>query len=177
MAEPYLSQITMLSFNWPPRRWSMCDGQLLPIAQNQALYSLLGDTYGGDGKVSFALPDLRSRTPLHPGSDAIGQLYKQGQKGGSETVTLTSSQMPYHGHFVFASADSANSITFDNTVFSSAMDLKKNVPAAVYSAQGNLVALAGDTVSVSGNSQPHNNLQPSLTVNFCISLAGVFPSR
>lgn len=166
MSEPFLSQISIIGFNFAPRGWAFCDGQLLPIAQNQSLYSLLGTTFGGDGRTTFALPDMRGRTPMHKGIE-----YSIGTKAGSETVTLTAAEISLHNHLVKASDQPANKTQpANNTVLGKAQ-------TPVYCNADNIVGLKASTVSRSGGSMPHNNMQPSLALNFIIALQGLFPSR
>ncbi|WP_269580827.1 phage tail protein [Roseibium sp. Sym1] len=170
MSEPFLAEIRLIGFNFAPRGWAFCDGQILPINQNQSLYSLLGTTYGGDGRTSFALPDLRSRTPIHRSSG-----HSLGQKSGAETVTLTAAQIPAHTHAVKASSLAGNSNQPMGRVLaapSSAANLTYRAPEAATS-----TPMRSGTVSNAGGSQAHNNMQPYLTVNFCIALQGLFPSR
>jgi microcystin-dependent protein len=164
MSEPFLAEIKIISWNFPPKGWAFCSGQFLPINQNQALFSLLGTTYGGNGQTTFALPDFRGRAPIH-----VGQGFIEGQAGGQEFHTVTSSEMPAHNHFVSAS----------------------NTPGTVNTPSGNFLAnsnvspyrTAADTtfnataISNVGGSQPHENRQPYLVVNFIIALQGIFPSR
>ena len=170
MAEPFLSEIRMFGFGWPPRGWAECDGQILPINQNQSLYSLLGTTYGGDGRTSFALPDLRSRTPV--GMDAS---LRQGQGEGGETVTLTGANMPAHRHPLNATTEGGTTKSFDGNILASAVD--GGSPTDYYAEPQNLVSFASQSVSYIGGSMSHNNEQPSLVVNFCIAMQGLFPSR
>lgn len=165
MSEPFLGEIKIVSFNFPPRGWAVCNGQVLPINQNQALFALLGTTYGGNGQTTFALPDMRGRVPVH-----IGPTIAQGQQGGQEAVTLTTSQLPAHGH--------ARASTLQAT----SNNASGNVPAgqprrgvARYTDAGSAVVLAG--APVAGGSQPHPNMQPSLVLNVVIALQGIFPSR
>lgn len=168
MAEPFLSEIRVFGFNFPPRGWTTCDGQLLPIAQNQSLYSLLGTTYGGDGRTNFKLPDLRGRTPIH-----FGPAFAQGKSGGSETVTLTASEMPSHTHPLEATTSTA-------TVNTPANNLLATLPAdkADFTAPADSITTMNPAaIATAGGSLPHNNMQPSLVLNFCIALTGVFPSR
>jgi len=172
MSEPFLAEIHIFGFNFPPRGWATCDGQVLPINQNQSLYSLLGTTYGGDGRTTFALPDLRGRTPLHVGNSTTpGSVnHSQGQKSGEETHILTPSEMPGHDHSVAANAASATSD-----------EPQGNLPArAGFDAYGGATALGAfgtETVNDTGGGQGHDNMQPWLAVNFCIALQGIFPSR
>ena len=165
MSEPFLSQIGIFGFNFAPRGWAQCDGQILPINQNQSLYSLLGTTYGGDGRTSFGLPDLRGRVPIHfDGSHALGQ------RSGQETVVLGAAQTPAHSHNLTVSTDDAASNDPLNNVFA-----KANFD--VYHEATNLVPLIGGSTGNVGGSQAHNNMQPYLAINFCIALVGIFPSR
>ncbi|PTW60061.1 microcystin-dependent protein [Breoghania corrubedonensis] len=166
MAEPFLAEIKIIGFNFAPRGWAFCDGQILPINQNQSLYSILGTTYGGDGRTTFALPDLRSRTPVHSGED-----YRLGAKSGSETVTLTVAQIPEHSHSVFASSTIADQRSVDGTVLAQSPMLYADPQV------GNMTQLRSGTVVNTGGNQAHNNMQPYLTLGFCIALQGLFPSR
>lgn len=173
MSEPFLGQISMVGFNFAPRGWALCDGQILPINQNQALFSLLGDTYGGDGRTSFALPDLRGRAAVHPGGGPGLDNITWGQRGGAEAVALAASEMPVHRHDLLASTDLANANVPGNAL-----------PAArgrggllLYAAPGSEVAMNPDTVTVAGANAPHDNMQPYLVLNFVIALQGIFPSR
>lgn len=167
MSEPFLAEIRMLGFNFAPRGWAFLDGQILPIEQNQNLYSLLGTTYGGDGRTSFALPDLRGRTPIHEdGSHPLGQ--KQGQEG----ITLSVAEMPAHSHAAHASSADANTNTSPNNIM--ATEVGNDL---AYGPANDLTSLQEGTVGNTGGSQPHSNMQPYLCVNFCIALQGLFPSR
>ena len=181
MGTPFLSEIKIVAFDYPPKGWAFCNGQLLPINQNQALFSLLGTMYGGDGRVNFALPDLRGRVAMHLGNGHI-----QGEKGGSESVTLTQAQMPAHMHFFSCDATTpatSNSGTpaantcLGQTIGSPAQG--SNFPVSLYDANvaGQFGTLAPQALSNAGGSQPHNNMQPYLSLNFVIALQGVFPSR
>lgn len=165
MAEPFLSEIRIMSFVFPPRGWALCNGQLLPINQNQGLFSLLGTTFGGDGRVNFALPDLRGRVPIH-----VGSSHTLGERGGEQAHTLNISEIPTHTHVAFAST-STNSAT---PVPSGAV--LTDSPSQLYAAAGNLTSINPGTVANVGGSQAHLNMQPFLTLSFCIALQGIFPS-
>lgn len=169
MSEPFLAEIRIVGFNFAPRGWAFCDGQILPINQNQSLYSLLGTTYGGDGRTSFALPDLRSRTPIHE-SDG----HSLGQKSGAETVTLTAAEIAAHTHTVKASSDVGDNASpaNDNLATVPPGEMLYRDPEA-----GSMTALRSGTVTNAGGGQAHNNMQPYLTLSFCIALRGLFPSR
>ena len=164
MAEPFLSEIRLMSFVFAPKGWALCNGQLLPINQNQALFSLLGTTFGGDGRVNFALPDLRGRTPIHVGSG-----HTLGERGGEQAHTLSIAELPEHTHVLQGSNTAGNVANPSGAVLAQALN--------VYSAnQGNLVALNPASIVNTGGSQAHLNMQPFLTLNFCIALQGIFPS-
>jgi microcystin-dependent protein len=165
MAEPFLSEIRIMSFIFPPKGWALCNGQLLPIAQNQALFALLGTTYGGDGRVNFALPDLRGRTPIHEGKHTLGE------KGGSPSVTLTLSQLPAHIHPVNVDTNTAATNVETGNVFAN------STPNNLYGPVQNLSATNPTTVTTVGGSQAHVNMQPYLVLSFCIALQGIFPSQ
>jgi microcystin-dependent protein len=164
MAEPYMSEIRMFSSNFAPKGWALCDGQLLPINQNQALFSLLGTTYGGNGQTNFALPDLRGRVPMHMGAG-----FTLGEVSGTETVTLQMSEMPAHTHLVAASGA-------DATLNSPAGNVFAVSPGNVYENSGGTPLMA-PTITNTGGSQPHENRQPLLAITFCIALQGIFPSQ
>lgn len=168
MAEPFLSEIRMMSFSFPPKGWALCNGQLLPINQNQALFSLLGTTYGGDGRVNFALPDLRARTPIH-----MGEGHTLGERGGEQAHTLSIAELPTHTHVASASNSTANAPVPNNAGTGLVL---ANSPDNLYGPPVNLVALNAGTVTNTGGSQAHLNLQPFLTLSFCIALQGIFPS-
>ncbi len=174
MSEPFLAEIRIVAFNFAPRGWAFCDGQSLPINQNQSLYSLLGTTYGGDGRTSFALPDLRGRVPIHHGSSNGGD-HLLGAKGGEETHTLSAAETPNHGHTLRATSAAAAALGGTDNVLA---QTSTNV-GAVYSDEnerGNVVQLASAAIATTGG-QAHENMQPFLTLNFCIALMGLFPSR
>lgn len=179
MAEPFLGEIRMTGFNFNPRGWAKCDGQLLPISQNSALFSLLGTIYGGDGRTTFALPDMRGRVPIHQGNGPGLSDRRIGSKAGTQTETLNITQIPSHNHGstalkVGVSSDDADSDDPDGAVFGvSSADAFK---AAAADATMAPTSVTGDTDN-NGGSQAHNNMQPYLTVNFIIALVGLFPSR
>lgn len=168
MAEPFLSEIRMVSFNFAPKGWALCNGQLLPINQNQALFSLLGTTFGGDGRVSFALPDLRSRTPIH-----VGDGHTLGERGGEQAHTLSIAELPTHVHVLTASGTQGNN-QFPN--FSNVGNLLAQDPGNAYAPPNNLQPFNAGTITNTGGSQAHLNMQPFLTLTFCIALQGIFPS-
>ncbi|MCM2313945.1 MAG: tail fiber protein [Thermoanaerobaculia bacterium] len=163
MAEPFLSEIRVMSFVFAPKGWALCNGQLLPINQNQGLFSLLGTTFGGDGRVNFALPDLRGRTPIHVGSG-----HTLGERGGEPAHTLSIAELPTHTHVFNASQANADAPTPGNSVFGTSNNM--------YAAPSNLTAVNSGTITNTGGSQAHLNMQPFLTLSFCIALQGIFPS-
>ena len=172
MADPFLAEIRIFPYTFAPKGWAFCDGQLLPISQNTALFSLLGTTYGGDGKSTFALPDLRGRAPMHPGHGAGLSSRTLGEAGGSETVTLSEAQMPAHSHAMMAQTNPANSkMPTANVVARPA----RGMPYAP--ASSNVIAMAAQAVAPEGGATPHNNMMPYLTFYFNIALQGVFPPR
>lgn len=169
MADPFVAEVRIFGFNFPPTGWAFCNGQLLPISQNTALFSLLGTTYGGDGKSTFALPDLQGAAAMHPGQGPGLSLRDLGETGGSDTISLVTAEIPAHSHGLqaFPSAEVANPTATRGW---------GNAP--MYQApSGNFGAMAAETIAPAGGGLPHNNLQPYLTLNFCIALQGVFPSR
>jgi microcystin-dependent protein len=165
MAEPFLSEIRLMSFNFAPKGWALCNGQLLPINQNQGLFSLIGTTYGGDGRVNFALPNLQGRVPIHDGSGHV-----LGEDGGEQAHTLSTPEMPQHLHRLQASSATGNSPV-----------PTANLPAAnasaLYHPAANLTPLNSTSVTNVGGSLAHANMQPFLTLSFCIALQGIFPSQ
>ena len=168
MSEPFLGQISIFVFNFAPRGWAFCNGQILPIAQNTALFSLLGTTYGGNGQTTFALPNLMSRVPVHFGQGPGLSSYALGQTSGSETVTLTSSQMPAHNHLASVTGAGAGA----------------SRPGGNFPSGGGAYATASDGgtfnaafIQNAGGGQPHANIQPYLALNFCIAIEGIYPSR
>jgi microcystin-dependent protein len=168
MSEPFLSEIKIVSFDFPPKGWALCNGQLLPINQNQALFALLGTVYGGNGQTNFALPNLQGRVPISFNSISGG--HTLGEAAGSTSVTINLQQMPTHTHTFNVTNNPASATAPDNTV------VVGPTPSANYGPSGNLVPMAPSLSSV-GGSQPHNNMMPYLVLNFIIALQGIFPSR
>ena len=166
MAEPFLSEIRMMSFVFPPKGWALCNGQLLPINQNQALFSLLGTTFGGDGRVNFALPDLRGRVPIH-----VGSSHTLGERGGEQAHTLSIAEIPTHTHVLSGTTKAG-----DATPATPIGNLFGTPALPFYGPPANLTPLASSTLSNVGGSQAHLNMQPFLTLSFCIALQGIFPS-
>jgi len=164
MAEPFLSEIRIMSFVFAPKGWALCNGQLLPINQNQALFSLLGTTFGGDGRVNFALPDLRGRAPIHVGSG-----HTLGEHGGEQAHTISISELPEHAHVLMGSSNTGNSQDANGNVLGV-------VPGRIYTDPASLTSLSPSTVPNVGGSQAHLNMQPFLTLTFAIALQGIFPS-
>ena len=164
MAEPFLWEIRMMSFVFAPKGWALCNGQLLPINQNQALFSLLGTTYGGNGQTTFGLPNLQSRTPIH-----VGNGHALGEQGGEQAHTLSISELPTHTHVFNASQSNAGLPVPTNNLFGTSNNM--------YAAATNLVAVNAGTITNVGGSQAHLNMQPFLTLSFCIALQGIFPSQ
>jgi microcystin-dependent protein len=174
MADPFVAEIRIFPFNFAPTGWAFCNGQLMPISQNTALFSLLGTTYGGDGKTTFALPNLQGNAPMHPGQGPGLSLHDLGETAGSETVSLLESEIPSHSHALRANSDIA-----DVQSPSPARSLARSQNASAYQSttNQNLVSLSPQALAPAGGNLPHNNLQPYLTLNFCIALQGVFPPR
>jgi microcystin-dependent protein len=174
MADPFVAEIRIFPFNFAPKGWAWCDGQLLPLSQNTALFSLLGTTYGGDGKSNFALPDLQGRAPMHPGQGPGLSLHDLGETGGTETVTLLESEMPAHSHGLLTAVQDFA----DLGAPAPNRALSKTGKGSGYktSPQAN-VNMAFEAIAPAGGDQPHNNMQPYLTFYFCIALQGVFPPR
>lgn len=172
MADPFVAEIRIFPFNFAPKGWAWCDGQLLPLSQNTALFSLLGTTYGGDGKSNFALPDLQGRAPMHPGQGPGLSLHDLGETGGSETVTLLESEIPSHAHAYVARNFTANSDTPAGLCVA-----KPPSGPNIYAPPGPLVQMSDQALTPAGGDAPHNNMMPYLTFYFCIALQGVFPPR
>jgi microcystin-dependent protein len=171
MAQPYVGEIRIFAGNFPPVGWMFCDGQLLPISENETLFQLIGTTYGGDGESTFALPNLQSRVPIHMGTAPSGVTYQIGEAAGVESVTLTTQQIPIHNHAALVSLNPATELSPTNQLIGSS-------PTINFFIEGTEpdTALLSQAVTPVGGSQPHENLQPYLCVNFIISLFGLFPS-
>lgn len=170
--DPFVAEIRIFPFNFAPKGWAWCDGQLLPISQNTALFSLLGTTYGGNGKSNFALPDLQGCAPMHPGQGPGLSMHDLGESAGSDTVTLLESEIPAHNH---SWRSDPTNLGEDRTP--TGASLARSVGGNLYGATANLVPFAPQALSPAGGDQPHNNLQPYLTFYFCIAMQGVFPPR
>jgi microcystin-dependent protein len=168
MAEPFLSEIRIMSFVFAPKGWALCNGQLLPINQNQALFSLLGTTFGGDGRVNFALPDLRGRTPIH-----VGRGHTLGERAGEEAHTVSIAELPQHAHA--AKATTAQADQNSNSAAPSRMPAQSNF-SFLYGSPANLQPMAPNALANTGGSQAHLNMEPFLVLSFCIALQGIFPS-
>jgi microcystin-dependent protein len=173
MSEPFIGEIIMFGGNFAPRGWALCDGQLLDINQNQALFSILGTTYGGDGRTTFGLPDLRGRVPMHPGSGPGLTTRRLGEKSGAENVTLTTSQIPSHSHQGRVHSGTANSRSPVNNALSG----EAGGVTAVFTSENPDSDMKSNAIANAGGGQSHTNIQPYQCVNFIIALVGVFPSR
>jgi microcystin-dependent protein len=172
MSQPYIGEIRMFGFSFPPNGWALCNGQLMPISENDVLFAVIGTTYGGDGETTFALPNLQSRHPLHMGTGPGGVTYQIGEAGGIETETLTTNQMPIHSHNALGNTGAGNSASPANNFWAA----NANTAAVEYTATANSDMNAA-TIAPAGGSQPHDNLMPYLAINFSISLFGIFPSQ
>lgn len=173
MADPFVAEIRIFPFNFAPKGWAFCDGQLLPLSQNTALFSLLGTTYGGNGKSNFALPDMQGNAPMHPGQGpGLSQRFL-GETGGVETVTLLQSEIPLHPHVMRDHDIDLGDINAPAPNRS----LAKSTNSSIYTTAANLVTMAPQALTLAGTDQPHNNMMPYLTLSFCIALQGVFPPR
>jgi microcystin-dependent protein len=173
MADPFVAEIRIFPFNFPPVGWAFCDGQLMAISQNTALFSLLGTTYGGDGKSNFALPNVQGNAPMHPGQGPGLSLHDLGETGGSNTVSLLESEIPSHAHAMMANSVPASSKSPNpNETFA-----RSSGGNCYLAPDSNLKPMADNMLAPAGGDQAHNNMQPFLTLNFCIALQGVFPPR
>ena len=174
MSDPFLAEIRIFPFNFPPKGWAFCDGQIMPLSQNTALFSLLGTTYGGDGKSTFALPNLQGMAAMHPGQGPGLSLRDLGEEGGEQAVTLLQSEMPVHNHTMNATSSPSTTTLPDATT-----SFGRSAGGSFYKATpfGALAQFGQPDLPVTGGSQPHNNMQPYLTLNFCIALQGIFPPR
>lgn len=176
MSEPFIAEIRIFAGNFAPRGWAFCNGQLLPISQNTALFSLIGTTYGGNGQTTTALPDLQGRAPVHPGVGPGLTARRLGERGGVESVTLTEAQIPNHNHSLMASQEETE---FDGTpdATSAATGVVEGGKEIYTNDTSSLTPLSSDAVAQSGGSQAHNNMQPYITVSYIIALVGLYPSR
>jgi microcystin-dependent protein len=176
MSDPFVGEIRIFGFTFAPTSWAFCDGQLLPISQNDALFAVIGNAFGGDGQTNFALPNLQGCAPLHPGRTSGGLLYQLGQTGGETAVTLTQATMPAHTHVVTGSSTAGQQNTPQNNVWAPAQLGRQ--PEAIYAqTAASPVAMSQQALASAGGSLPHNNMPPYLALNFCIALNGIFPTR
>lgn len=178
--DPFVAEIRIVPFNFPPKGWAFCNGQLLPISQNTALFSLLGTIYGGDGKSNFALPNMQGSAPMQPGQGSGLSPHFLGEQSGSEQVTLLQTEMPVHTHNLQASGADATTITAEGNMpaLGSYDNGQQNGAIGAYSEQASPnTQMSPQAISVAGSSLPHNNMQPYLTLNFCIAMQGVYPPR
>jgi microcystin-dependent protein len=171
MGQPYVGEVRIFAGNFPPNGWMFCEGQLLPISENEALFQLIGTTYGGDGESTFALPDLRGRLPIHWGTGAGGNTFQLAETGGAEDITLTVQQIPTHAHALIADTEIGNTPNPQDDL------LAESSVASMYQAGSPATAMAAQSIGSLGGSQPHTNFQPYLCLNFIISLFGIFPSQ
>ena len=172
--DPFVAEIRIFPFNFAPKGWAFCDGQILPLSQNTALFSLLGTTYGGDGKSHFALPNIQGNAVMHPGQGPGLSLHDLGETGGSETVSLLESEIPSHNHTIMAQSQPAQlpAPGSDRTFARSSGGFAYKAPP-----YGSIVPFSGSMLAPAGGDQPHNNMQPYLTLNFCLAMQGVYPPR
>ncbi len=171
MSEPFVGEVRLFAGNFAPSGWAFCDGQLVPISENETLFNLIGTTYGGDGQNTFALPDLRGRVPVHQGSNGQSGSYVIGQQGGVETATLTAAQMPQHTHAMLASTTAASSVHAAADVLGSSATMN------LYGAGAPNMAMDPNAISQLGGGQPHENMPPYVALNYIVSFFGVFPSQ
>jgi microcystin-dependent protein len=177
--DPFVAEIRIFPFNFAPKGWAFCDGQILPLSQNTALFSLLGTTYGGDGKSNFALPNMQGNAPMHPGQGPGLSLHDLGETGGSDTVSLLESEIPSHSHTLLSitAFNASDNVPLNNVL---AKATAAGAPLNAYipdSPSPPIVHMADQAIAPAGGDQPHNNMQPYLTLNFCIALQGVYPPR
>jgi microcystin-dependent protein len=172
MSDPFVAEIRIFPFNFAPTGWAFCDGQLMPLSQNTALFALLGTTYGGDGKSTFALPDLQGSVPMHPGQGSGLSLRDLGEMSGVESITLLVSEIPVHTHTMSAAVDPG-----DLTIPDPSRVLAASIGGVAYSTAAPTTTMAFQALPPAGGGLPHNNMQPYLTLNFCIAMQGVFPPR
>lgn len=175
MSDPFVAEIRIFPFNFAPKGWAFCDGQLLPVSQNTALFSLLGTTYGGDGKSTFALPDMQGNAPMQPGQGPGLSPHDLGETGGTETVTLLQSEMPLHPHSLMALNSDFGNLNAPSPLRS----LARSGSATAYQANSTtgITQMSPSALAPAGGDQPHNNMMPYLTLSFCIAMQGIFPSR
>jgi len=171
VADPFVAEIRIFPFNFAPKGWAFCDGQILPLSQNTALFSLLGTTYGGDGRSTFQLPDMQGNAPMHPGQGPGLSLHDLGEMGGTQTVTLLTSEIPMHSHALNASVSDGTDTKPANELFA------QGVGVQIWGTNAPNANLAGNAIAPAGGNLPHNNMQPYLTLNFCIAMQGVYPPR
>jgi microcystin-dependent protein len=171
--DPFVAEIRIFPFNFAPKGWAFCDGQILPLSQNTALFSLLGTTYGGDGKSNFALPNMQGNAPMHPGQGPGLSLHDLGETGGSDTVSLLESEIPSHSHTLMAQGAPADTSLPTGNALARVIGATPYLPPA----GAPLVSMSDNSLAPAGGDQPHNNMQPYLTLNFCIALQGVYPPR
>ncbi len=169
--DPFVAEVRIFPFNFAPRGWAFCNGQLMPISQNTALFSLLGTTYGGDGRSTFGLPNLQGNAPMHPGQGPGLSLHDLGETGGAEYVILLESEIPSHSHTIQVSSLNSQSLTPSGTITG------RGNPTPIYATTFTQATMAANAIAPRGGSQPHNNMQPYIVLNFCIAMQGVFPPR
>ena len=173
MGQPYIGEIRLFAGNFPPNGWAFCEGQLIPISENDTLFNLIGTTYGGDGQETFALPDLQSRVPIHQGTGASGTTYQLGETGGVEQVTLSVQQIPSHSHPMVVTADNGSAASPNNAVPGAGTSVTIFRPTPPPPA----IAMDAGSVQAAGGSQPHDNMMPFICINYIISLFGIFPTQ
>jgi microcystin-dependent protein len=174
MSDPFIGEIKMFGGNFPPNGWALCQGQLMPISENDTLFNLIGTTYGGDGQETFGLPDIQSRVAVHQGTGSGLSTYQMGEKGGVESVTLSTNQIPIHTHAAVTATTGQVSAAANN-ILADAQTTQTG--ARIYSNQASDVQMNANTIAITGGSQPHDNIQPTLAINFIISLFGIYPSQ